>query len=137
MIADTVSGIIAPEEKLSRFILQSNHFRKADNTVKQDAFIPHPREDLSVTRNLDLLQDTIWAIGEAVSQQTGKKLYGRAENQASVYLEHKLKIFAAPVSNNPYHANITGWPADKSAQKMIALEIAARACFVPLPNDKD
>jgi hypothetical protein len=31
---------------------------------------------------------------------------------------------------NPNHADVSSWPADKPAQKIIALEIAAAAVFV-------
>lgn len=131
MSDNDASDSVAPDERLSRYILQSKHFRKSDNTVTQNAFIPHPYEDLSVTRHLDLEQEAVWSIGEDVAQQTGKKLYGRAENQASSYLEQKLKVLPAPVRGNPNHANVVGWPSDKPSQKMIALEIADRSQYVP------
>lgn len=134
MIENDVPDFIAPEECLSRYILQSNHIRKVDNTLKQDAFIPHPREDLSVTRHLNLGQEAIWAIGADVARQTGKKLYGRADNHAATYVEQKLSVLPAPIPGNHNHANVTGWPADKPSQKMIALEIAARSQFVPNQN---
>lgn len=126
------SDPVAPEEWLSRYIIQSNHFRKSDNTVKPDAFIPHPHEDLSVTRHLDLDQDAIWSIGEDVAHRRNKQLYGRAINQASTYFEHKLKVLPAPdLPSNPNHANIQGWPSGKEAQKIVALEIAANSEYVP------
>ena len=121
---------VMPDELLSRYILQSNHIRKESNTIKPDAFMPHPYEDLSVTRHLVLTQEELWLIGDEVSQQTGKTLYGRAENIAQTFFAQKLKIASAPVPENPNHANIFGWPADKPSQKMIALEIAAASHFV-------
>lgn len=131
MSENEASNTVAPDERLSRYILQSNHIRKSDNTVKQDAFIPHPHEDLSVTRHLDLDQKAIWSIGEEVARQTGKNLYGRAENLAAAYLDQKLMVISAPITGNPNHANVIGWPADKSMQKMIAIEIAAKSRYVP------
>lgn len=123
---------VTPDELLSRYILQSNHFRKTDNTVKPDAFIPHPHEDLSVTRHLDLDQDEIKTIGEYVASQRNKTLYGRAINQASVYFDHKLEVVPAPVlPNNPNHANVRGWPSGKEAQKILAMEIAAKSEYFP------
>jgi len=124
------TAFVAPEELLSRFILQSNHIRKADSTVKPDALIPHPREELSVTRHLNLDQQALWSIGDDVAQQREKHLYGRAVNQASAYMDHKLKVLPLPVVGNPNHANVTGWP-EKESQKIIALEIAAKSEFIP------
>lgn len=126
-----ITELVASEEWLSRYILQSNHIRKADSTVKPEAFIPHPCEDLSVTRHLDLDQESIWSIGEDVALQRNKPLYGRAVNQALTYFEHKLKVLHAPVSGNANHANVTGWPSAKEAQKIIAIEIAANSKYEP------
>jgi len=131
MSDNDASDTVASDERLSRYILQRNHIRKSDNTVKQDAFIPHPHEDLSVTRHLDLDQEAIWSIGEEVARQTGKNLYGRAENLAATYLDQKLTVSSAPITGNPNHANVSGWPADKPMQKMIAIEIAAKSRYVP------
>lgn len=121
---------IGSDEWLSRFILHKTFVRQ-DNTLKADPFIPHPYADLSVTRHLELNEDTLWAIGEDVARQTGKTLYGRAENQAMTYQSQELSVVAAPVAGNRNHANVTGWPEDKPAQKMKALVIAANSAFVP------
>lgn len=117
---------IAPDERLARFILQRSHFR-ADGTVKADAFIPHPHEELSVTRHSSLKEEEIWMHGRAVAAACGKILYGRADVSAADCLSQKLAVRADPTVSNPNHANITGWPKEKHAQKLIALELAAAA----------
>jgi hypothetical protein len=38
-----------------------------------------------------------------------------------------LQVVAAPVPENPNHANVIDWPAEKSAQKIIAQQIAEAA----------
>jgi hypothetical protein len=132
------NGTIPPvesEEFLSRFILHKSHVRQ-DNTLRADSFIPHPHADLSVTRHLDLDKSMLWDIGEEVARQTGKAIHGRGENQAFIYPQRKLAVIPAPVPGNRNHANITGWPADKPSQKIIALEIAAITRFVPR-NEQD
>lgn len=131
MTMNARSHTVLPGERLSRYILQSNFIRPSDNTVKPNAFIPYPNKDLSVTRHIGLEQDAIWSMGEDVAQQTGKKLYGRADNQAVTYLDQKLIVSPAPRTGNPNHANVGGWPADKPMQKMIAIEIAAKSRYVP------
>lgn len=126
------SDPVAPQELLSRFILYRDHIRTSNNTVKPQAFMPHPHEDLSVTRHLDLDQEAIWSIGEDVAQQRERRLYGQAVNQASTYMEQKLKVLPAPIiPENPNHANVTGWPPDKEAQKMLAILIADVSEYMP------
>lgn len=122
------------KELVSRFILQSSHIRK-DLTVRQDAFIPHPWPDLSVTRHIGLSDARIWEIARAVARAIPKNLYGRASLHASVFQGHKLTVVSAPDSENPNHANVSGWPDDKPAQKIIALQLAAEARYTDAPKE--
>lgn len=115
---------VTSDEQLARFIFFSNRLRQ-DGTVKPDEFIPHPYPDLSVTRHLNLTEAEIWNIGQRVGQQREKLLLGRADVQAYSFERHRLQVVAAPVAENPNHANVTDWPTEKSAQKAIAQEIAA------------
>lgn len=116
-------NLVASDERLARFILQRSHLRQ-DWTVKPDAFIPHPRHELSVTRHLHLSEHELWYIAQRVARQTGKTLQGRADVRASDFERQTLRVVAAPVLENPNHANVSGWPLEKSAQKAIAQEIA-------------
>lgn len=119
-------GLVASDERLARFILHRSHLRQ-DWTVKPDAFIPHPWPSLSVTRHLHLSETELWNIARNVARQTSKILYGRADVQASDFERQTLRVVPAPVSENPNHANVSGWPLEKSAQKAIAQEIAQAA----------
>jgi hypothetical protein len=126
---------IEANEWLARFILKRSHIRQ-DRTVKQDAFIPHPYPDLSVTRHLQLSETQLWEIGQDVGRQIGKTLRGRADVQASVFQRQDLRVIAAPLPENRNHANVVGWPAEKPAQKIIAQQIAAAAgkALAPPPS---
>jgi len=124
MTDEETANSVSSDELLARFILYKSHLRQGW-TVKPDAFIPYPWPDLSVTRHLQLLENELWMIGRTVARQTAKTLHGRADFPAAAAQRHKLLIFAAPVPDNQNHANITGWPIDKPAQKAIAQEIAA------------
>lgn len=117
---------VASDELLARFILHRSHLRQ-DWTVKPDAFIPHPWPNLSVTRHLQLSETELWNIARQVANQTGKTLHGRADVRASDFERQTLRIDPAPVLENPNHANVSGWPLEKSAQKAIAQEIAHAA----------
>ncbi len=126
---------VGANEKLSRFVLSSRHFRKDNETVKADAFVPHPYEELSVNRDLEATDDETWAIGRTVANGLSKTLYGRGDVIAATYHSQKLKTIEAPVLGNPNHVNVIGWNKDdKASQKLIAQEIAAVAKFVKPPH---
>jgi|SRR3990172_8097138 len=115
---------IHPDELLARFIFYGRYFRD-DNTVRPDAFIPHPYPNLSVTRHLDLSEEQLRNIGMSIAALQNKNLHGRADILTSVVTSLSLIVESDPTPNNPNHANISGWPPEKSAQKSIAQQIAA------------
>ena len=127
------SAGIADEEQLARFILHSNWIRSSNQTAKPEAFIPYPYPDLSVTRHLNLSDEALWKTGLDVADARPATLYGRADIYASIARRQGLKIDSNPVPNNQNHANIVGWPANKPAQKIIALELAAQSGYRPKP----
>ena len=120
-------------EWLARFILSSKWIRPGDNTVRPDAFIPRPvpNLDLSMYRHVGLSMAQQWNIGMAIAKDRGANLHGKADIRALEFLRHSLRIVPTPPRN---HVNILGWPADKPAQKMLALELAAAAKFIRPPN---
>jgi hypothetical protein len=124
---------VARDEMLARYVLHSSHIRPSNQTIKQDAFVPHPRPNLSVTRHLSATEIELWTVGDNVAAASGKTLYGRGDVSTTVCLARNLTVKASPTANNPNHADVSAWPADKPAQKIIALEIAAVAKFVPKP----
>jgi hypothetical protein len=79
---------------------------------------------------LELKEAEIWRIGYSVATPQGKTLYGRADVTAADCTIGSLAVRAAPIPENPNHANIVNWPMDKSEQKSLALAIAAKATFV-------
>lgn len=130
MIDPTNVPPVADQEILARYVLHSSHIRPTNRTIKPDAFVPHPYEDLSVTRHLLATEAQLWSVGDNIAATMGKTLYGRGDVRASVCLAQQLAVRAAPIANNPNHTNVSGWPAGKPAQKIIAQEIAASAVFV-------
>lgn len=111
-------------EILSRYVLQSKHFRN-DKTPKPELFMPHPHQDLSVTRHRDATEAELWQVGHNVAQQIGKTFYGRFDVKTEDCQIEPLKVEAKPIKNNPNHADIIGWPSSKPDQKELALKIAA------------
>jgi hypothetical protein len=130
---------VESDEILARYATQSKHFRSIDHTARPEMFMPHPHQDLSVTRHREATEDEIWAVGGSVAMQMRKTLHGRCDIKVLTCLQSNLRVKEAPIVNekdspdNPNHADIQGWPADKSAQKSIALELAAGASRLLTP----
>jgi len=127
---------VASIEQLARFIVFSGWIRRSDQTVKQDAFIPPPDLELSVTRHKNLSEQELWRIGQSVADSRPAKLHGRADIRAVNVRQQALDVEPNPAPGNPNHANVIGWPVDKPAQKIIAQELAAKARFLPTPQPK-
>ena len=133
MIGVSAPSAVADEERLARFILFSKWIRSSGQTVRPDAFIPYPYPDLSVTRHINLSEEALWKMGQDVADARPAKLYGRADIYASTARRQHLRIDPAPAPNNPNHANINDWPADKPAQKIIAQQLAADSVYRAKP----
>mgnify|MGYP001615120237 CR=1 FL=1 len=130
-----MTDFVASNELLARYITSSKWFRKQDQTVKQDAFIPPESPlELSMTRHLNLSEHDIWSIGRGIATSISRTLHGRADVETTHVLAQSLNVVPQPVPDNPNHANIVGWPSDKDVRKMRALEIARVARFVANPE---
>lgn len=125
---------VTADELLARFIYQSSHIRPSDRTVKPNAFLPPANLLCSVTRHLQATEDELWSVGHDGARQREATLYGRADLLTGVCTRNGLPVLKAPVQGNPNHANVTGWPSDKPAQKIIAQELAAAAALVLPPE---
>ncbi len=76
---------VASNELLARYITSSKWFRKQDQTVKQDAFIPPESPlELSVTRQLNLPENDIWSFGRKIATSISRysSWKGRCRNIA-------------------------------------------------------
>lgn len=114
---------VPPNSDISRFILQKSHFSKENGRVKYSAWLPNQNGETSVFITTGLEEDEIWIIGEShVAAPQGKTLYARGVTLSSVVTESGLSLNFD--NEPPRHANIEGWPAEKSEQKMLAIELA-------------
>lgn len=117
------------DEPLGRYLLFSKFFNPNNHIVHSTAFLP-PNNNLklSVFRIVGLSNADIWKIGEekvVKRMKVSRTLYGIAEIKVAVVQEKKLKL---DIDNNPErHANIIGWPEEKSERKLIAMELAENA----------
>jgi len=119
-------------ELLARYVMQSSHFR-SDQSVKPNLFMPHPYQELSVTRHRDATDAEIWQAGVNVATQQQRTLYGRSDILTSDCLVDSLRVTAQPFPDNPNHADIEGWPTAKEDQKAIAQKLAAAASKLTPP----
>ena len=140
---------VSPDEKVTRFIFSRGDFSTQNGTVKFKAFMP-PRNreirtlyssDLSVYRisalsdGKKLSEDQVWKIGREYVQTTGRILKARADLSVDDVYQHTLKVVPAP-SPHKRHANITPFPADRTACQRIATKLALASALVIIPPEE-
>lgn len=119
--------VLRSDAQLSRFLLERNRFRAAQNAVTHRAFLPPSDHKLSVFATNRLRERSIWVIGKRVASERNKTLYARADISLPELAKRELRsVWDEPPRR---HRNIVGWPAH--AQKddliLIAMELAAVA----------
>lgn len=122
---------VGNEEQLARFVLFEKHVRKNDGTIKADAILPFKHVELSVSRHRGLSDCEVWELGRDVAEKRARPLVGRADFSALTARQQSLDVIPSEPPRN--HANIVGWPPEKPAQMVRALEIAAQAKFTVAP----
>lgn len=110
---------------MARYLTSSGQFARAGSKTKRDAFLPNPAGKLSVFRIVGLDDAAIWDIARRHIAARDRPVYGRSEIKAGAVLPTGLTIDPdnAPVR----HANIVGWPAEKSARRLLAQELSKGA----------
>lgn len=106
----------------ARFATQSSHYRKSDLEVRQSLFLPPKNLELSVFRSDGLTQDDIKNLGNKHIPNI-KGFTEVLKNDIEAIEPLKIQIDNVP----PRHANIIGWPAQKSEQKLLALKLKEKA----------
>jgi hypothetical protein len=115
--------MVLPTELLARYIYVPWHI--IENTrVHPATFLPPPVDGkTSVYRINGLPGSAILAIGNRIGANRNPPvpLLGRAELTAKTVFDQKLEI--EPAAPPPLHANISGWPPNKAAKMVIALQL--------------
>lgn len=118
---------VAPEERLSRFLLDKRHIRSMNNTVRFNAFLPPTSGKLSVYRTSEQNDAEIWKIGhDFVGIPRQKEVIGRADLVAEAVISQGLSV-EPETTPHPLHADIVGWSQDTSLNKLTAIKLAAMA----------
>jgi hypothetical protein len=96
--------------------------------VKYAAFLPDKNGETSVFRTSGITNNEIWEIGDCeVSIKRGKPILGRADIGINNVISKDLEV--VPREPPLRHANIIGWPDERSKQKIIAIELASESIF--------
>ena len=124
---------VAPEERLSRFIISKHWIQRKEGTAKHSAFLPLNNE-VSVFRTSSITDDAIWNIGESIAanRTPPKTLRGRAD----IVAENVTGLGLSVIPSEPplLHANISGYPTEESEIELIALELASMSNLIYNPR---
>jgi len=132
-VTDPVTPV-APDERISRYIVESSKIKKSEKRVRHTAFLPPKNRKLSVYRTSGMEEAEIWDIGRnKVAEVLKKTLYGRGDLQASDVTTTALRI-EPDVQIHPKHANIEGWPDDDERIEQLTLLLAQVTRFVEVPT---
>lgn len=118
---------IAPEELLSRYLFNPRKFDPSTRKVKYPAFLPNPNNgETSVFRTSSLPKREIWRIGDNIGERrkVPVSVLARGDVPAGHVVKSGLKI---DPDKKSLHANIIGWPEEKSAQILAAMLLADKA----------
>jgi hypothetical protein len=103
-------------------LFQKNQF--TSTSIKQAAYLPFPHLETSVFRKTKMTPEDYDSIKGTVAHQRNKEIKATALLNIDA-IPSKLAISIEPEeSQHKLHANITGWPAEKHAQKQIAQQLA-------------
>jgi hypothetical protein len=118
---------ISLSEILTRYIFSRDHFSPTIGRVKYAAFLPNIEKKTSVFRISGLNESEILDIGKNfVAVKRNKTLRARGDISTSKVLVKGLNV-QPDTKEHARHANIMGWPQDKSKQKLVAVSLADKA----------
>lgn len=115
---------------LARFIYHHDYVT-SQNRVRYRAFLEsRPPHNTSVDAHSIFRDDIHWEAGRLINTH---HLLGAADVSTSAVTGIGFKVVAVPTASNPFHAELQGWPDDKSMRIDKARDLADASCFVPVP----
>ncbi|MGN4072150.1 hypothetical protein ACS0X5_10780 [Burkholderia gladioli] len=117
---------INPPSPISRFIYESDKYRKGSNLPKPGAFMPEQYEDrweTSVCRIGACDEERVWYLGR--TRRPDRTLRARIDFDVQHVIDNTLACNTAPQDGYDEHAVVIDWPPTKEAQKLIAVKLAA------------
>jgi hypothetical protein len=87
--------------------------------------MPPPHNGLSVFHTQNLQEGQIWPLANVISLNPPRRIEYRADIAVNQVKQLHLDV---DLDNTPeHHANIIGWPDEKSKQMLLAQELASKA----------
>ena len=120
-------------ETIARFLFLTDHYNASSGAIKSRAF--QPRSDsltLSVFRIAGLSRRLIWLLGDLFS--AGSRVSPAARADIAVSAVSHLGLHVVPDAPPPRHAQIAGWPAEKSERLSFAQRLAKSAILELSPE---
>ena len=134
---------VAPDERITRYLVDKKHFKPEKDEIKVDAFLPPkpkpelPERQTSVYRTINCAETEIWSIGDRYVENREKKRFilARADLLAQTVYSQDLRIVPHPLPH-PRHANIVNWPNEESPEhrKVKALLLAQSSRLIVRPS---
>jgi hypothetical protein len=123
---------VEPQERISRFLCEAEHFNRAKQFVKFRAFLPRIQDiDLSVSRTAGLREGEVWVLADLhVGQPSGRLVIARGDFTPQDVRNVSLDV--VPDEPPPAHALLVGWPpaAERERRKTLAFKLAERAQLI-------
>jgi len=131
------------DEIAARYIYRKDQIFAGTNMVKPAALVPFKHVEASVTLHEGRSEKDVWENGLQTARQRNLSLVARADIAVSRVREcppmnvvrDPIQHAECPENDNPHHAEIVGWAAEKAAQKDAAIRILSgiKAIYHPSP----
>ncbi len=129
---DQAQDRLASDEILARFVVYSEHVRKADRAPKADLFMPDPTHTCSTFKLTGLVEEgTLAQVSNEVGlARRGKPAYGYCPITVGAVLGTSATIDA---NDEPkHHVNIAGYPSISQPQSIKDRALALAQAAKPL-----
>jgi len=134
---------VPQHEVLLRFLFSGCGHLRSDGTPRPEAFLPNKDLQLSVTRASSLAAGEEWQIGITSRDKMNENREGkgldpvvltaRSSVLCSTFVDQDLSVIEKPLDYNVHHADVEGWPIEKAAQKVKAMQVASKVIDTTRP----
>ena len=133
-----LSSIVEDEEPLARYIFSKSHFRRANGSIKSQAFMPNQyKKTVSIIRHKDCSETCLLKIGKNMETKRGHSLKAVCSLSAKNVRSIDGLDVESDTSRGQHrrHANIMGFNNWTDAKiRQIAKELAEKADLLNLSD---
>lgn len=127
---------ISISEKVTRYFFDESGYSANSRRVRYNALLPNRNGKTSVFWISNLTPVQIWDIGQWVAEIREKILRARGDIIGSHVLSEGL-IIESETTVHSLHANIIGWPEQRSEKLLIAKKLARKTELQLKPLQED